>query len=473
MMVSPTLSSTSTTPRELLLTFFHNAKERLDEYNYTPTEVEEYIPIPIKDHQQFILKEQLDILNQVVTNYNDNNDDKVTVSSVQESLRLIGSGENGDNTFVHHDEEEERQTSKAMKDMNDAARSAFCRSILSSEYYWYQKQREIQDISAVGLEKTNASTNTPTNNVEVERAKLMMLDYNQVKRNLQRNNDDDSSIAMDRQTALEFCGLCTTAVKIPQVKSYIKNGHLDFDNDVYKNTVHTDDNALLSSTSSSSSSPEQRFSHLQQMILCALGYEPFHGSKEMQKLMINMNNNTNDSDGDGNNDDHLKEAFSTFLVTSQQTIKEIMEDNIEQQRQVLSDQDQGGVTRVVSVNYTQREVHLGGNTTTGNDSNPEAAPTNQRMEEQIEDKQREQLQMAQKAAQLQQNMLNQLLNMEEEERTIFLCDAKQEHENFMKEAISLPPMDRIAFMQNIDADMQKNLLMYKIWDSHHGGNNKK
>ena len=86
------------------------------------------------------------------------------------------------------------------------------------------------------------------------------------------------------------------------------------------------------------------------------------------------------------------------------------------------------------------------------------------MEEQNEERQRNQLQMAQKASQLQQSIMQQLLDMDEEKRRECLMDARNVHEKFLQDALALPPQERIPFMQNVQPDVQKKLLMYKLWE---------
>merc|ERR1712038_828731 len=106
----------------------------------------------------------------------------------------------------------------------------------------------------------------------------MMLDYNKVKRSLikARKNDgadegedeDEDEAHSIRQLTLEFCGLCTTAFKLPQVEEYAKSGkQLSF---CESTSVDNDD---VRGEDIDDSTPQQRISHLQQMIICALGYE--------------------------------------------------------------------------------------------------------------------------------------------------------------------------------------------------------
>lgn len=456
-------------PKKVLLSFFQGAKERLEKYTHhhpsssSPSDDSDNpIPIALQEHQRMILQEQKSVLKQIVNDYNHNlqsgqsESKEITADLVQESLRLLGKTNDAATGREKNDNENnESETTtmellSAMREMNDVARLAFCRSILCCEYYWYlscKKKQQQQLQQQMGNEAINDDI------VQT----LMMLDYNQVERNLYRMG---SNHTMDRQTALEFCGLCTTAVKLPQIQNYIQNGTMTFfnnDNENEKNDNVEGEKETKNNVVDNDTTPQQRVSHLQQMVFCALGYEPSYGAKEIQTQMMSLEQKQSQSNDD-DNDHELKEAFATFLLTVQEAVKDAVKNNLEQHTQTLSDQKDGGVTRVVGVKYTEREIRNDGI------SGEEEAPMNQRMEEQNEETQRSQLQMAQKAALLQQSLLDQLLEMGEEERERYLQDAKEAHESFLREAVLLPPSERVAFMQNMSAELQKKLLMYKVWE---------
>ena len=88
------------------------------------------------------------------------------------------------------------------------------------------------------------------------------------------------------------------------------------------------------------------------------------------------------------------------------------------------------------------------------------------MDEHRESEQRQNLSMARKVSQIQQELLDQLLVMDEDERALTLKEAKKAHDTFLKEALSIPPgPQRILFMQSIDEESQKKLIMHKLWES--------
>lgn len=499
---------------DILLSFFEKGKQKLENYTYNPIDnngilhshdncddiscsqsSSSFIPIPIQQHQQNLLNEQIFVLNEIVNEYNNNsnNDTNITTQSVQSYLRLLGGNNNDDDnnnssssskkTSSLFTNQEYNILNKAMKEMNEVARITFCKCIIRSEYYWFQQEEKRQKTEKEGEEsnepqqllqqKENHNSNNNNSDLDDHTNMLLVLDYTNLNRKLIRSDDDclddnynDDCNAIDRQVALEFCGLCTTAVKIPEIQKYIQSGIMDFaDMDNVDISSYNEEKVIGDNTTTNhnktdfTNTPQHRISHLQQMILCALGYEPSYGSTVLRKLMVTINDNDNDDNITSNVDDQeLKEAFTTFLLTMQQSLQDALQYNLQNNNYNLSDEHEGGVTRVVSVKYSERE---------GNDYQTSSdAPINQRMDEQKEEMQREQLKMAQRAAQLQQSILNELDNMEEDERKLCLDDARESNERFIKDMMALSPMERVNFMQNIDEGLQKKLLMYKLWEGH-------
>lgn len=473
-------------PSDILLFFFRKAKVQLEKYSYHPlsnsssttssstgistndgNEYKDgkynYTPIPIKVHQQHILEEQMTVLNDIIKDYNSVKKTEITVETVQNSLRLFGSSSTTDDDGSGASG---AALKNAMTEMNEAARKAFCKSILCSEYYWYkqQKQKEKQQ----GVQQKEQDLNGRNKYV----LDLMMLDYNKAERPLNngqdRGNDrshDQETDHLNRQLTLEFCGLCTTAFKLPEVQQYIQSGKELIFSEGYDNENNEDndqdahaDAAIFTSTST----PQKRISHLQQMIICSLGYEPYYASQEIIQKQIEVAANAVDG-----SDTELKEASTTFVLNLQEVSRDALNHSLKQQSNSLSDEKEGGVTRVVGVTYSEREVsNYPTSTTTGNGGvSSSEAPMNQKMVEKNEEIQRQQLEMAQKATKLQQMILSQLWDMEEEERSKCLMDAKKAHEDFLKDAMALPPAERVTFIQNVDQDLQRKLLMYKLWNA--------
>ena len=152
------------------------------------------------------------------------------------------------------------------------------------------KAHKVKELSIINHVATSIDNSVNVNSSENNDHMVMMLDYKKVSRDLYSDNDNDndnvndnsnSTNEMDRQTTLEFCGLCTTAIKIPQVQTYIHTGNMNFFDDPSQHENINDTTTDTTDTMANITiSPQQCISHLQQMISCALGYEPSYGGKK-------------------------------------------------------------------------------------------------------------------------------------------------------------------------------------------------
>jgi len=111
----------------------------------------------------------------------------------------------------------------------------------------------------------------------------------------------------------------------------------------------------------------------------------------------------------------------------------------------------------------------------GEATSPMSLPPRQSvMDEHRESEQRKNLSMARKASEMQQTLMDQLLVMDEDDRALVLREAKEAHDNFLKEALSIPPgPQRILFMQSIEEENQKKLIMHRLWESKMQNNEEK
>mmetsp|Transcript_26528 Transcript_26528/g.30346 ORF Transcript_26528/g.30346 Transcript_26528/m.30346 type:complete len:499 (-) Transcript_26528:206-1702(-) len=444
----------------------------------------EYIPITLNDHRKKILQEQINVLEQCVSEYNENNHDTLsssaalssylTIEQMQSYLRILGSSTTNNN----HDNENNNNTSKTtqtkqenefnevlnlMSQMNEVARITFVKCILSSEFNWSKKH--LLNQFPLG-QADNCSGGSGSVNSNIQHKSNLILDYTKVNRpNLHHQAEEEEEQGMDRNSILEFCGLCATAVTISQVQEYIKHGEeisfetkTNHDDGNGNDSEVQDDEKKFKTFLKTNTTPHERIVHLQHLMLCAVGYEPNYGGVSMRNKMI-MNEHTNDKD------EELDSAFAAYLLSMQSIAKEAIVVNASRG---LSDQNEGGVTRVVSVNYSEREVpatscpHMND----GSSSNNVEPPTNQFMEQQNEEKQRRQLYMAQQAVQIQKKILDDLLEMDSNDREICLKEAQNAHEQFISDAMALPSSERVEFMSNVDPGLQKMLLMYKVWEGH-------
>ena len=142
------------------------------------------------------------------------------------------------------------------------------------------------------------------------------------------------------------------------------------------------------------------------------------------------------------------EAMTTVVkISSQGSIQGISE-------------NEDGVTKVISVTY--KEVGDGDE----GEGEGGGAPEMMGMSQIKEEEQRKQLEMARKAAGLQQQLLGMLLGMEEVEREVLLNDAKKCHNEFVEKALAIETgPERVVFMQTLSAELQQKLIMHKMWES--------
>jgi hypothetical protein len=142
----------------------------------------------------------------------------------------------------------------------------------------------------------------------------------------------------------------------------------------------------------------------------------------------------------------------------------------------LSDHDQGGFTRVVSVSYSEKLI----DSTTGaeisenegdvaGESTMPLPPSPQRMDNGKETRGA----MAHQTARLQQEILGELLTMSEEDREARLEQARHLEADVLRQVAQLDdPADRVTYLRDLDDKTHRLLLMGKIWASmlqKHGG----
>ena len=283
--------------------------------------------------------------------------------------------------------------------MNEAARLAFCRLVLYSQCH--------ADMPA--------STDT-----------MMMI----------------TSGVMERSDILEFCGLCQTAVRLPNVQRHLRDGSALFDDKVANAPTKSAETTMF---------PQKRLEAIQRHFLRALGYDPDHGTREIQRIFFGASDEYAD-------DKILMDTFRTLVSTMNSAITNA---TLHAQQRAFSDQDEGGVTRVVSVSYSEKLVDAA-----SGEAVEAAVPEGQRMEQQAEAQQQARLKVAREAAALQQEILGELLALRDEERAAKLAQAKQVADDVLKQAMELPAgAERIVFLRSVDSQTQRLMAMHKLWES--------
>ena len=236
---------------------------------------------------------------------------------------------------------------------------------------------------------------------------------------------------MERSDLVEYAGLCNGVVRLPSVKKHLRDGSRLFDD--------------IDPTSPASIFPQKRLERIQQQLLRAIGFDIEFGTQEIKRYF------TSDA-----LDPELAHVLSQF--SSNMTVA-ITNASMESTEVALSDLENGGVTRVVSVNYSEKII-----SSDGQEMSSTGAPVGETIVEQSEEQQLAHLQMARDAAALEQSILGNLLSLTEEDRAAQLEVAKNAHEDFMRRAMSLPVgQERISFLTSVDPETQRLLVMHKIW----------
>lgn len=286
----------------------------------------------------------------------------------------------------------------AMNGMNEAARQAYCRLVLHDELKWN-------------------STQSPPRNL---------------------NNGYENMTSKQLQ---DYAGLVSGVVRLPYVKQHLRDGSALFD-DVPQ---HKD----------SLQSPMKRCEYIQQILLRSIGFEIDFGKLEIERFYREAMEGKLDAELIK----LLEELSSNMTVAIANATMPQDNDNTET-TPVLSDQDEGGFTRVVSVSYSEKIVSADGKEITTTPS----APTLDSMREHADDEQLQQLKMAKQAATLEQAILDGVMSLSENERQAKLKEARQAHEDFMQQAMELPAgPERISFLTSVDPEKQQLLLIYKLW----------
>jgi hypothetical protein len=402
---SPRLSYSliMTVPDDLLLSFFREASKALLELDYQ-RELVEGQKYDIADCRRCLLDKQKSVLNRSVAEY-EQYDATATTSmllSVDHVQARLG-------TLKHELSTLSPSLIEAMRNMDESARLALCKLVLYSEC-------------------------RPTRN--------------------NNNNSNDRSLqttgTLDRSRLLEFIALCQTAVKLECVKTHLVDGTPLFED-------------LVGASSSSQTNgdeeptamkfPQARMERIQQLFSKAVGWDPDLTTQELRRIFSKPETSEYSKDAE------MLNLFQQLVTTMNAAVAQA---SSLQQKQ-LSDKHKGGVTRVVSVQYSEIDVNDQGKPLASGNSNK--APTKV-YRELSEDEQKQQIRMASQATVLQQELLDEMLNLSEDQRNVRLEEAKRASDKFIQQVMTLPAgRERITFLQSVDSHTSRLLATHKLWTS--------
>ena len=358
---------------------------------------------------------------------------------------------------------EEASEQLAACDLKDADRES------AQELSIYRKR--VLEIQRAALEKTIAAANDSAVTIEAVQAELRnpqrmmaltktpvkgsMINFNAAARTafsrlvlhqecVWENRLDQRNLIstgrIERKALVEFCGLCTNVVQLPIVLKYLADNTKMFDDVDDSDSPATKDSELAVF-------PQKRLERIQQMMMRAVGYDSDFATAEVKRIFFTTATEGNEFDGDS-------QVHNLFANLGNMMQAAIMNATMLNQKEQLDD----GQTKVVSVNYSSRDVGPGWDS-----SQSIGAPQAQSMSGGTS-MQQTQLQAAREAAAMQQSILAELLQMDETIRERKLAEAKEAHNDFLKKAMDLPVgPERVQFMTSVDKDTNKLLLMHKLW----------
>lgn len=359
-------------------------------------------PSSVGDLRRLLLGCQEVCLERVINSYQQKQHNELLPSKEEllVELRNLPMQEDGDCEY----EALRREVNAANSQMNHSARLAFCRLVLWSEVYAQRHRSSVE-----------------------KREFLQKVEI------------------VERADILEFCGMCTGAMQLDTVRTHIQTGTPLF----AKDQILT--KGSVSASKMIMQKPFERLEGIQRLYLRALGYEPDKALSKIKEMFF---------EDTSRQDPFLAKEFLKMMQCTKDVVVGAKGSDEVKSTGLFSDHDEGGVTRVVDVQYSDRIV----NPMTGQEtSSSMSAPGEQRMR--TEDLQRQQLQMAQRAAALEQEILAELLSMEEKDRELRLLVAKDVTMEFLSNVQSKPPgPDRIAALQAVDAKTQRYMAMHKAWE---------
>lgn len=354
-------------------------------------------PLTLAECRGRIMEAQSSCLEKVVANHNDQNVDSQSQSIAQVQEALSSLSTTQDQGI-----------STAMQIMTDAARKAFARLVLTSEC----------------IRTGSASLTVKLNNNQATRDEPL------------------KTSRMTRSEILEFCALCQATVRIESVKNHLR--------DPQNRLLHSlANNDTQSAPASTLVPPIQRVENLQRLLLQAMGYDADMGLTELARQV---------KVGDGNDD---LELVQLIQQTTQILMQALHNNNHNTEDGFLSDQKEGGFTRVLSVQHSEKVVSVAD----ADETVSSGAPVSQSMRD--DNTASAQLQMAQKAAALRDSLVKELVSMTEDDRNVLLQQAEQALQDFQQKAMEIPVgPERIEFLRNMDDRTQKLLAMHRIWQEY-------
>ena len=325
-------------------------------------------------------------------------------------------------------DEQEQQSwlAEAVENTNELAQRAYARSVLASEW---RRERERQ-------------RGTPQSHAEL------------------RGNGNDNDGRLDAESTLEYCGLMLAAARLPEVHRYLREGALDFSRGEPPAGNEPERGAREDSA-------ELRLSRVQTLYWRALGWEPVLAAHQLERLLSGKGGELEELEGTLEQIKDNPEGMETLLKYASVMTVTVTNASMAQAGESRGDpRNDDGTTRVVGVSYSEKIVTVptDGQGTT---SRSLAPPTANAMDEHEITRQRQDFDAAQQAAKLQQQIWSEFEALLPAAQAETMARAKEVQRNFLERLATLAPgEERVRLMQNMDSEVQKLLVLCKLWHSH-------
>ena len=351
--------------------------------------------------------------NDVSSNNNDQTSESAPATSGIRSRSARSSGSNdasvgsqGVTVVTNNDEEQQQQLlSESVERTNEVARRAFSKSILIISEWRLHVMSQAGDGSC------------------------------------SNNCIDDKSI-------LEYCGLIMAAVRLPEMQQYLQTGNV--------RVIHSSLVAQECGDDDDTSTVEERLLRIQQIYWCALGYDdPNNAMNQLKCILLG-------EDAAADYEHKVMEALTQYA--SAMTVA-VTNANMSREYGSMASKanNDDGTTRIVSVSYSEKII-TGNNITDANSSM--SAPTSERIDEHTTSQERQEFDTARAASMLQQQLWDNFQSLSIEEQKVTIERAKIVHDELMEKLANTPPgQDRVVLMQSMDGEMQRLLVIYKLWSS--------
>lgn len=361
--------------------------------------------------RQLLLQQQQDCLSHVVSHWNNNSNKrhnnhtqqpKVTRQQVQEALR---------NAPLHSQQ------------LDHAARLAFARLVLTTRFCMPREEHEEEETDGA------------------------------CKQRLQRAD------------LLEFCGLCLAAVQLPMVQQYLAYGKCSDEHNMLLSVLGEEESRTVTAKSTVFIFPHERLERIQVHFWRALDYNTQVAKSELQRLFFQVNNTS--AMNEFTNDPTVQTTFGQLVTAMEAAIVAATHQAQEYALRSPRARVEGhtpsptttddSTTRVVAVQYSESLVVT--DPVTGDE---QVIASSSPSSSSVQSPPTHTLPIA--AEQLQQEIWAELLSLRDEQRQETLKEAAVLARHVQETALQLSnASDRKQYLQSIDVQTQKQLVMHKLW----------